>query len=511
MDMYETKQKIGLPSRTITTKRINRCYCNSKQNKDLTQRSVVQFKPIVVIDGTTIVGLGQIKFYLAKRFQEFGFKIQSYNNYDQIYVFICEHNSNVNFNQILDYAKTNEIIVPIHSYSKKGKIVNPHTRSGPKELNVFSSDTKKKVLIDNGQHRRHIIPRSILWQAVQKAELNSRDHTPVLKFLAACNIDPHNMSSHNLYETSYRILQDQPGNLWAGAGGENSAIGFFPTFLLNEINSIITSNIEEGIDISCDIDAQLVIKSIMEINSPMHFLEKHFNYLKEMFVLLIQNESVENCISVNALLDLVDDFVINCEFDPSPFLGDVNMCFLDLMNRMSHSQNIFRDKIANEFMFLTGNSFTVPQLETEEEDDVEFIPTEQQSEILSQFIIEPIAANGHCFLDAVSSVLGIDIRECFLQNFFNCPILDQLMQFGIDPHVIHDVVINNNFGNPLYDLIPEIVAMMFKIRLHILQPNGRFITLDCGDGAQTEIYLIRYEQPICHYNVLMLMVDNEKE
>lgn len=519
--MYEAKQYKEITNRMIQNSNVNdmqqllmkrnRKYFHTGMN------AVRQFCNNVMIDNEKPNGCSMIKLYIIRKLNEKGYTFNSDESWTMVFQYLSENN-NILFDDLLNFLDENGCLIRISlANNKHRKVVNPHTRSGPKELNVFSLDTKKAVPISMGQHRRHIIPRSVLWQAVQRAECNSEEgHQDVIDFLNKCSIETSNMNSCSLYETAYKILQNHPGNLWAGNGGENSAIGFFPTQLLNTMNSIIVDAEQDEI-LDNKIEVEKVIDFISEITATMGFIKGHFEYLKEMLIQLIKNEKSEDgFIDINVLLDLVDDFTINCEFDPSPDLGCMTQNYLDMLCQFSQSSNIFRDNLAYEFMNLNSGKSTeetnaidnIMEELYDELPDIEpllYAPTEAQIAVLSNFKIMNAQSDGACLFHAISMAYEKtedEIKKMIFVKFEDPNFCRLLIECNIDPNFLASIIDNNNFGHPVYDLVPEIVAIALGITLHILQPEGNWIILN--SRAKVNIYLIRYEHPTSHYDFLQM-------
>jgi hypothetical protein len=125
-----------------------------------------------------------------------------------------------------------EKLTSVHETRRRG--ARSHWTTNPLGRATFTTRVQQQLPVQEGEHRRHVIPSHILGQAT------ARSTSP----LAEINKFNERWSgqaseSEDARATSYRILHNNLGNLWIGGGGENSAIGFIQSTMFGISDSIV--------------------------------------------------------------------------------------------------------------------------------------------------------------------------------------------------------------------------------------------------------------------------------
>jgi hypothetical protein len=224
---------------------------------------------------------------------------------------------------------------------------SPHT-SNPMPKVQFSAATQAAVPIAEGQHRRHVIGRHTLGQAVNRSkdddkyiiDFLERHHRNIPKGRAQLKIE------------AYKALQDHVGNLWAGHGGENTAIGFYTAALYNWAKDLFKSEtalLKEHVDslqklsiYSAAKDAWEKIKYVLVA----YLYENSVSSENDQNILIISRDS--------DLIETITEMAKSCEIDlpQSEMDKKYNVDAMNLFNSFSTSNAIFSDTTADAFMRL---------------------------------------------------------------------------------------------------------------------------------------------------------------
>ncbi|RYE19806.1 MAG: hypothetical protein EOP45_12060 [Sphingobacteriaceae bacterium] len=220
----------------------------------------------------------------------------------------------------------------------------------PKKMSTFSTATQVALHVpkNSGQHRRHVIGRHTLGQAVYK----SKDTISELKkFITDYSDFDSSGSLADCQARCYKILQDHQGNLWVGDGGENSAIGFFTGSVYNWMNSLVKNAASKNMNY---INVDEAISELFTINS-FDFAKEHNSCLVEnVYQFLAANSFIDAAsgvegIDVATLQEYVNSVAVNCEFDPN-YETDHYTLAKGLFDSFCVSNYIFSDGTANKFM-----------------------------------------------------------------------------------------------------------------------------------------------------------------
>jgi hypothetical protein len=257
-----------------------------------------------------------------------------------------------------------------------GGPVNHHVRGGPSDLGRFSQRTSTAVpLAASGHHRRHVIGRHTLWQAVDRARGTSgADTAAVDAFVAA-----HGAGARggNAWERAYSILQDTVGNLWSGDGAQNSAIGFFTGDLFNAVAGLLggasaapapadAMDVDPAPDgagpstaagpapaapgASDTLALDAILAAIDGIQPKFANLAAEYARLKQILKEHAASIDVDGQVDAGAFLELATDFGRNLELDPPHGDEAEHESWRQLFERVSTSSQIFADGTAAAFM-----------------------------------------------------------------------------------------------------------------------------------------------------------------
>lgn len=239
---------------------------------------------------------------------------------------------------------------------------NPNTKGAPAKFNRFSKRTKNRVKLEKGEHRRHIIGRHTIRQAIERSELDSIE--AMQEFVEKWG-GQASSSVEALLDQAYVLMQDAPGNLWAGDGGQNTAIGFFTGGIYDAAERALDATIQSQSNEAAIDDASSnavpldAIASEIENLNIFDFAKSSFEELKELYWARVLESSTplssngKLFIDADSLIDITYDMASTCEYDPPE--SENQSLWLDVLDELKTSNTIFSSGIADDFMSLAAN------------------------------------------------------------------------------------------------------------------------------------------------------------
>jgi hypothetical protein len=232
---------------------------------------------------------------------------------------------------------------------------------GPRTLGqrpAFSAQTQEAVPIQDGEHRRHVISSSSLGAAIED---NPADLAAVNGWLQRHDlaiVQPTNNGEMDLRNAKRRVwerVNDHPGNLWAGAGPVNTAIGFMRGPLMQMINDIRAILAQAAND---DLPFPEVVAHVpAEVGGA---IGAHWNLVRTSLIAGLRGMSTiqngqngmdvdvadndhQRRINGTAAIELVLDYVRNCDLDTPPhmngdYFGQLRAIYAQVI---SHQAEIF--------------------------------------------------------------------------------------------------------------------------------------------------------------------------
>ena len=391
---------------------------------------------------------------------------------------------------------------------------NPNTRGALARLNKFSSTTEDMVKIQDGEHRRHVIGRHTLWQAVERA--GEKEREAMANFVRFWDSKAR---GGNVLEQAYSILQNAPGNLWPGKGGENSAIGFFTGDIYNIIHSALKAAIKTNDGSAGSMaDNNFVslhfLEESLSKSKTFGFADKEYQQLVNQFRHQVWQEVGEGETSIDAdiLADIAYGIGSTCEFDPPP--DEKQTLWIGLMDRMRESNAIFSDGTAMSFMLLAAGRQSVVyasedkrQKNTTMSDDAQepvskkgavmlYQPSFEQNGALEAANLELdwVEPDGLCVFGALAALRGRSTRD-IIDTTLNFVMHSNNEFIRANQQAIIHTIKNNDWASAIGDKMMEIACWANDMGVTVLHPNGG---LEEVNGGGYRVVLVNH--PLQHYH-----------